>query len=1113
MVDSMKKLWILLIAGLVLRISLATVWIGYEPDVQTFMAWAQLAYAEGLPHLYETEVFLDYPPGYMYVLYILAAIQDVFGLDWNGSAMLILIKLPAMLADILTGYLIYRIAHKYMSALPALGLAALYVFNPAILINSSVWGQVDSVFMLAIAGYLLLLQRGRLPLAAALLGVALLLKPQGLLFGPFLLLAVIRAQNWRLFGKTVGSGVITVLVLLLPFGIFRNGVTWLFELYFSTLASYPYASLNAFNLMTLMGGNFVRLDGNPISYGAWGMMLMLAAFIYCLYLYNKSIDRKGAAFYLAFLFLAAVFMFMVKIHERYLFYGLLPLLMSYIYIRDRRILALFVLFSVTHFVNVAYVLRSLWSDQPFIPQWDPLLLVISGLHVLFLAYGAWLGWRLFGVSERLGPVDASAADKTTNRTPDQEDARIGARGGRLFTSRDWLLSLGLTVVYGVFALVNLGANQAPETFWKPAVKGEALIFDLGREVHLERLHTYAGVGHGKYTYSFSRDELTWEHPNEINSDHTKVFTWNVITPEVKTRYVKLEVIEKGFTLHEIAFFGDGLDQPLPVQLSSSENLSADDQGKPYHVIDEQQIVPYSPTFMNGTYFDEIYHARTAYEHLHQIEPYESTHPPLGKVFIAAGIALFGMNPFGWRIVGTLFGIAMVPIMYAFGKRLFGKSRYGFIASFLFTFDFMHFAQTRIATIDVYGVFFIILMFYFMHRYSTLNFYRDGLGKTLIPLGLAGLFFGIGAASKWIVIYGGAGLAVILLMVLIERYQEHRRARLRLAEHAMANEELAKSMEREASGQANLENLDLSEQTHPLDRELSEQANLADREPSEQAKPAGRDPSEEAKPADWVPIGQSFPVEQSFSNAEHASQTPIRQPLSNEEYALLEKVSRSYWKPTLLTLNWCILFFVIIPVVIYVVSYIPFMMVPGDGHGLKDVVSYQKHMFNYHSKLEATHPFGSPWYEWPLMITPIWYYSGKFLPEGMLSSIVSFGNPLVWWGGLVALLASVFTVFKRKHRPLLIVLIGFASQYLPWVGVPRLTFIYHYFAMVPFLALMLAYFIGKWTEQSKERKWLAWGYLAAVFLLFLMFYPILSGMVIDSGYSASWLRWLPTWNFF
>ncbi|WP_442601600.1 glycosyltransferase family 39 protein [Paenibacillus sp. KN14-4R] len=481
---------------------------------------------------------------------------------------------------------------------------------------------------------------------------------------------------------------------------------------------------------------------------------------------------------------------------------------------------------------------------------------------------------------------------------------------------------------------------------------------------------------------------------------------------------------------KLLFFDGNSDKPLPIQSIVGNDLSPEDEGQPDSVIDEQDIVPYSPTYMDGTYFDEIYHARTAYEHLHKIEPYENTHPPLGKVFISAGIAIFGMNPFGWRIVGTLFGIAMIPIMYAFGKRLFGRSRYGFIAAFLFAFDFMHFAQTRIATIDVYGVFFIILMFYFMYRYMQMNFYRDKLWKTLIPLGLAGLFFGIGAASKWIVIYGGIGLAFLLLFVLIERYMEHRRAKLRLA-------------------------------------------------------------SEDV----WI--------------AAEANEDR----LTEEERADLEQAARSYWRPTLITLGWCVIWFVIVPALIYLASYIPFMMVPGEGHGLKDVISYQKHMYDYHSKLVATHPFGSPWYEWPFMVMPIWYYAGHFLPEGKLSSIISFGNPVVWWGGFIALVATAYFAIKQRSKKLAFLLVCFGAQYLPWVGVPRLTFIYHYFATIPFLTLMLTYFIGRWTEQSKQRRWLAYGILALAFILFLMFYPILSGLVIDKSYSSTWLRWLPTWNFF
>ena len=67
--------------------------------------------------------------------------------------------------------------------------------------------------------------------------------------------------------------------------------------------------------------------------------------------------------------------------------------------------------------------------------------------------------------------------------------------------------------------------------------------------------------------------------------------------------------------------------------------------------DEPETVPLEATYENSTYFDEIYHARTAYEHILGLEPYENTHPTLGKLLISLGIRAFGMNPFGWRFMG------------------------------------------------------------------------------------------------------------------------------------------------------------------------------------------------------------------------------------------------------------------------------------------------------------------------------------------------------------------------------------------------------------------------------------------------------------------------------
>ncbi|NQX71026.1 glycosyltransferase family 39 protein [Paenibacillus alba] len=1049
-------LGLLLLTAFLLRLYVAPVWVGYDTDVRTFFAWADRAYTVGLSGMYTNakDYFLDYPPGYMYVLYVVGFLHHKLSIPWESGQSLLILKLPAIMADIVSVYLLFRLAKSFRggacSWLQAVGIAALFAFNPAIWANSAVWGQVDSFFMLFILATLLQQQRGKLPQASIFIALALLLKPQALLFGIFLLIDVVRKRNLMIGLLSVLSGLTTMTIVALPFAIGR-GYGWLIELYSGTLSSYPYASLNAFNLMALLGGNFIDMNSTflHIPYQWLGWVLMPLALVYTCFLYVRSNGRPGALLYVAFLFITAVFMCMTKMHERYLHYGLLLALASFIYLKDRRILWVFIGFSMTHFINLADVLLRSFHQDYHIPRYDPLMLEVSAINVLLFIYASRLGWRLFVGSQQEREVERlnENQDQTPLRTEQskltpaqrwreiiqpKEDGIERSAKGRFFTKKDVLYLGALVVIYTIIALFHLGGHKAPTTFWKPTQAGEAVIVDLGSSHNITRINSFAGVGEGAYSFWFSMDGTQWQDQIAVKSDHTKVLTWNTVEPKKDARYVKMVMdAQEGAALHlhEIGIFGDGSSTILPIAKVTEQDVNPADEGKTANLFDEASVVPYTPTYMNGTYFDEIYHARTAYEHLHQIEPYESTHPPLGKVLMAIGIYVFGLNPFGWRIIGTLFGVGMIPVMYVFAKRMFGRSEYAFIAAFLLSFDFMHFAQTRIATIDVYGVFFIMLMFYFMYRYTTLSFYKEKLWTTLVPLGLSGLFFGIGAASKWIVIYGGAGLALLLLLSLLERYSEYR-----LARRILRNSD---------------------------------------------------EPDPESEGDKWT----------------------------EAERSRLSLVSKLFLRNTLLTLLWCVLMFVIVPLGVYTLSYIPFMMVPGPGHGLKDVVTYQVHMYKYHKDLVATHPFSSPWWEWPLMLRPIWYYQAKLMPQGMLSSIVSFGNPLVWWPGFVAVIYSFYVAFKRKDRILSVLLIAYCSQYLPWILVPRLTFIYHYFAMVPFLVLILTYYIKEYLEQGPlhKRRWV-YGYLAGVLVLFGLFYPILSGMIIPSAYSF-FLRWLPGWNFF
>lgn len=174
-------------------------------------------------------------------------------------------------------------------------------------------------------------------------------------------------------------------------------------------------------------------------------------------------------------------------------------------------------------------------------------------------------------------------------------------------------------------------------------------------------------------------------------------------------------------------------------------------------------MPEKPTYENSMYFDEIYHARTGYEHAHSLYTYETTHPPLGKVFMSWCIDLMGMTPFAWRFAGTVTGILMIPAIYLLAMQLMKRTRWAALSALLLTADCMHFTQTRIATIDSFPVLFMMVMFLFMARWMQMSFYHQKLWKTLVPLFFSGVFMGAGDRQQvdWLLRRGGAGGALLL----------------------------------------------------------------------------------------------------------------------------------------------------------------------------------------------------------------------------------------------------------------------------------------------------------------------------------------------------------------
>ncbi|KJR42353.1 glycosyl transferase family protein [Candidatus Magnetoovum chiemensis] len=210
----------------------------------------------------------------------------------------------------------------------------------------------------------------------------------------------------------------------------------------------------------------------------------------------------------------------------------------------------------------------------------------------------------------------------------------------------------------------------------------------------------------------------------------------------------------------------------------------------------------------------------------------------------------------------------------------------------------------------------------------------------------------------------------------------------------------------------------------------------------------------------------------------------------------------------------IAFLFVLPLAVYASSYIPAILIEQPNSWIDYIVSYQTHMFNYHKNLKAEHFFSSKWWQWPLLIKPLWLFTAKdYLPADKISSIVTMGNPLIWWSGAISLIYLLISAVFSRDRTALFIAAAILCQYLPWMLIERIAFIYHFYPIVPFLIFSIAYSIGKIIARSGIFKYTAYIYMTAVFILFVLFYPILSGAVADKAYVSNYLRWFNTWYFY
>jgi hypothetical protein len=176
--------------------------------------------------------------------------------------------------------------------------------------------------------------------------------------------------------------------------------------------------------------------------------------------------------------------------------------------------------------------------------------------------------------------------------------------------------------------------------------------------------------------------------------------------------------------------------------------------------------------------------------------------------------------------------------------------------------------------------------------------------------------------------------------------------------------------------------------------------------------------------------------------------------------------------------WLVVGLLVIPVGLYVLSYVPWAFVENHqlfdnwppGHTGQTLVQLTQSMYDYHNNLTSAHPASSPWWAWTLDLKPVWFYEQGFA-GGTSASIYDAGNLVAWWLGVPALAFIVWQAFKRRSAALALIAIGFAAQWISWARIDRAAFQYHYYTSLPFVFLALAYFLAELWHGTSRRIWL------------------------------------------
>ncbi len=1049
---------------------------GFRNDVSTFESWALTIADHPLREFFATAGFADYPPGYFFILWIVGhAYRALVHSDPTYSLLKIAIKLPAILADLLNAYLVFAIVRRFASVAWAFGSAFFVAFNPAFIFISAYWGQVDSV-----AG-------------ALTLGVLLLTVNSDRTTGRTATLFLVGA--WLLLAYSIlikPPAVVLVPVLLAyPFMTDDGSVRW------SRLRATGLGILGSFVLAYLAALAF-NPGLNPIAQYQW---------LWGRYTYAS---------------------------------GVYP-------------------FSSVNAFNLYAMVHHFWEpDSQLLPSFT-------------------LGGRVVGIPQFVWGIALmlAAVALVVSRLVQRRDALAVVEAAMLLSLGYFVLSTRMHERY-IFNAVLLAAP---------------LMFARRRYLYAAILLTITLVSNLAYSLEYLH-VLDAKIPGVDPTDLAPLMSRPASILNVLTFFYlgyaflgggadAVERIDVGAMLHGAAAGVRRWFSPLE-GLAAMTRLDVAIAGGMSLVSFVLSYIGYQ--WPSEKIFDEIYYARAGEEYLAHKDIFEFTHPPLTKLVVTLSMILFGGlhgggdTSAGWRFLNLVVGALMVFVVYCFAKRLLGSTPFAVVVAGMLLFDGFHYVQSRIATPEITVAFFAALTLYAFYRLwiasqvRVVRFDRPTLRVESYLLS-AGMTVAFGLSFALLRGQTVAAHVVLFLYLVSGAYASIRL----LAPRFLRGAESTSYADGSHVEDGALRTLDggivpvgggselVAGESTRVEKGLLVHVDEGLR--IEYARGGKMRYATDAGEARFEPAGTMRAGDATVDGRRDGLIWLILLALSagclgaskwnglfdfgvvwllaalivSQRYcgAFMRalgvagaKQGPAQWgNPFGISLDILVATMLFVGGTIYVLCYIPYF---GLGHSLSDLVGLQQQMFGYHYDLKATHPYGSKWWQWPLLLRPISYYyhdwrmgaDASNATACCVAEILALPNPAVWWLGLVSIPFIAFLGWRERNKGCVLLVTAYFLQWLPWIASPRVAFEYHFFPNLAVICLANGVLLQRVWRLGRQPLAvrtaggahvpliLAWPrlavgvYVALVVGSFVFFYPILAGTHIPwNAWDARMWHWL------